>query len=212
MIKTVLALFAATVMMAGTAHATAQIGTDPATVEGPALGKAAPNFTAIDSHGKTHTLADYKGKTVVLEWTNHECPFVRKHYDANAMQTLQKDATAKGVVWLTVVSSAKDKQGYTDADEANRVIDREKSHETARLLDADGVVGKAYNASTTPHMFVIDANGTLVYAGGIDDQPSASAASLNGAKNYVKDALADLSAGNAVQVASSKPYGCGVKY
>ena len=213
MTKTLLTLLAAitVIMSPSIAQATEPVGDAPAAVTAE-IGKPAPAFTATDSNGKTHNLSDFAGKTVVLEWTSHECPYVRKHYDSGNMQGLQKDATDKGIIWLTVVSSAPDKQGYTDADEANRVIDREKSAETARLLDPTGALGKLYGASTTPHMFVIDGAGTLVYAGAIDDKPSVSASSLEGAQNYVKDALADLAAGTAVKVASSKPYGCGVKY
>lgn len=197
----------------GSAEATANAPETTAPVPaGPAIGAPAPNFIGTDSNGNTHTLAGLRGKTVVLEWTNDQCPYVRKHYDTDNMQTLQQEATSDGVVWLTINSSAQGKQGYTSPDEANRIIDREKSHETARILDPNGVIGKAYGASTTPHMFVIDPNGTLVYAGGIDDQSSVSHATVKTANNYVRAALADLEAGRPVQVATSKPYGCAVKY
>jgi peroxiredoxin len=177
-----------------------------------AIGSPAPDFTGVDSKGVSHKLSDFKGKTVVLEWTNHECPFVRKFYDTQTMQNLQKDATEKGVIWLTVSSSAKDKQGFTTADEANKLMAKEKSNETARIIDADGTIGKLYAASTTPHMYVINAEGALVYQGAIDDQPSASHSTIKDSKNYVKAALDDLAAGQPVQVTTSKPYGCGVKY
>lgn len=179
---------------------------------GPAIGAPAPDFTGTDSNGKTHTLSGLRGKTVVLEWTNDQCPYVRKHYDTRNMQTLQQEATSKGIIWLTVNSASKGKQGYTTPDEANRVIDREKSHETARILDEGGKIGKTYGASTTPHMFVIDPNGILVYAGGIDDQSSVSQSTVKTANNYVRDALSDLESGHPVQVSTSKPYGCAVKY
>jgi len=179
---------------------------------GPAIGAPAPEFTGTDTNGKTHTLSGLRGKTVVLEWTNDQCPYVRKHYDTNNMQTLQQEATAKGVVWLTVNSSSEGKQGFTTPDEANRIMDREKSRETARILDEAGTIGKAYGAATTPHMFVIDPNGVLVYAGGIDDQSSVSHATVKTANNYVRAALEDLGKGRPVQIATSKPYGCAVKY
>lgn len=213
MIKVLLALLAATTLMMVTA---APINATTAPAETPAkgaeIGKPAPAFTATDSNGKAHTLSDFIGKTVVLEWTNHECPYVRKHYDTNNMQDLQKDATGKGVVWLSIVSSAQGKQGYTTGEEANKIIAKEKSAETARLLDPTGAIGTVYGASTTPHMFVIDPQGIVVYAGGIDDQPSVSHSTVKTAKNYVKAALDDLAAGKPVAVATAKPYGCNVKY
>lgn len=214
MIKVLLALFTATTLMMVSAPANATTATAPAAepAKGAEIGKPAPAFTATDSNGKTHQLSDFIGKTVVLEWTNHECPYVRKHYDTNNMQDLQRAATGKGVVWLSIVSSAEGKQGYTTGEEANKIIAKEKSAETARLLDPTGALGTLYGASTTPHMFVIDAQGVLVYAGGIDDQPSVSHSTVKTAKNYVKAALDDLAAGKAVAVATSKPYGCNVKY
>lgn len=176
------------------------------------VGDAAPDFTGTDSQGKTRTLSGYLGKTVVLEWTNHECPYVRKHYDTGAMQALQKEATDKGVIWLTVVSSAAGKQGFTTPEEASAVIKKEKSRETARILDSKGAIGHLYGAETTPHMFIIDSSGTLVYAGGIDDQPSVSHATVRNAHNYVKEALDDIAAGRAVRTPNTQSYGCGVKY
>lgn len=177
-----------------------------------AVGAPAPDFTGTDVDGKTRKLSDFRGKTVVLEWTNHECPFVRKFYDTDTMQNLQKEATSKGIVWLTISSSAESKQGFTPPREARTVMAREKSHETARILDSDGSIGRLYAASNTPQMFVINGEGTLVYAGAIDDKPSVSHATVRDAHNYVKAALDDIAAGRPVQVPTSKPYGCGVKY
>lgn len=208
--KTPLIMAAAMVLLFAPAHP-AQ-ATDGAATAGATVGQAAPAFTGLDSNGKTHSLADFKGKTVVLEWTNHECPYVRKVYDTNVMQSLQKDATDKGVVWLTINSGAPGKQGHTDAAAANAQIEKEKSHETARILDPEGTIGKLYGASTTPHMFVINGEGVLVYAGAIDDQPSANQANVKEANNYVKAALDSLAAGEPIAVASTKPYGCAVKY
>ncbi len=175
-------------------------------------GKAAPAFRLTDTKGQAHALSDFKGKIVVLEWTNYECPFVRKHYGAGAMQALQKKWTGKGVVWLTINSSAPGKQGHFTPAEWNEKAAAHKSASTAILLDPDGTVGKAYGAKTTPHMFVIAADGTVAYAGGIDDRPSTDAKTLAGAKNFVDTALGELTAGKAVTVTTSKPYGCGVKY
>jgi peroxiredoxin len=176
------------------------------------VGQPAPAFTLTDSNGKSHSLASFRGKTVVLEWWNHECPFVAKHYGSGNMQKLQKEWTGKGVVWLTVSSSAPGKQGFVDAAKANALMKEKGGASTAVLLDHDGKAGKAYGAKTTPHMFVIDAKGTLVYAGGIDDKPSTDQADVATAKNHVSAALAELLAGKPVTTATSAPYGCGVKY
>ncbi|QMW24147.1 thioredoxin family protein [Sandaracinobacteroides saxicola] len=176
------------------------------------VGSPAPAFTATDSNGKTHNLADFRGKTVVLEWTNADCPFVKKHYSGGDMQRLQGEARKDGVVWLTINSGAPGKQGHVDGGAANALKKAQGFNSTAYLLDPAGTIGKAYGARTTPHMFVIDGKGTLVYAGGIDDTPTADPADIKGAKNFVRAALNDLEAGKPVQVASSKPYGCSVKY
>jgi peroxiredoxin len=176
------------------------------------VGQAAPAFTLADSNAKAHSLADLKGKTVVLEWWNHECPFVGKHYGSGSMQKLQKEWTAKGVVWLTVSSSAPGKQGYVDGAKANALMKEKAGAPSAVLLDHDGKVGKAYGAKTTPHMFVIDGKGTVVYAGGIDDKPSTDLADVATAKNLVSAALAEVTAGKPVTTATSQPYGCSVKY
>ncbi|MCI5060906.1 MAG: redoxin family protein [Alphaproteobacteria bacterium] len=184
----------------------------PAAYAAPTVGEAAPNFTGIDSNGVEHSLSDFKGKTVVLEWSNHECPFVVKHYKPGNMQKLQKQATDDGVIWLTVVSSAEGKQGHTTGDEANKVIEEVGAHSTARILDESGEIGKLYDAKTTPHMFVIDQEGILAYAGAIDSDSRFSSDSIAGATNYVTAALEDLAASREVQTPSTKPYGCSVKY
>lgn len=178
----------------------------------PAVGQPAPAFSVKDADGKTRSLSEFKGKTVVLEWTNEGCPYVQKHYKSGNMQGLQKQAAADGVVWLTVVSSAPGTQGYLDGAKAKAWKANHKAASNALLLDASGAVGKAYDARTTPHMYVVDKGGKLVYMGGIDDKPTASADSLNGAKNYVAAALADVKAGRAVAQPVTKPYGCSVKY
>lgn len=178
----------------------------------PAIGKPAPAFTVVDATGKSRSLSEFRGKTVVLEWTNEGCPYVQKHYDAGAMQRLQKAATGDGVVWLSVISSAPGKQGYKTAAEARAWQAKAGVGATAVLLDPKGEVGRAYAAKTTPHMYVVNPAGTLVYMGGIDDRNSADPATLKGARNYVTAALADLKAGRAVAQPVSAPYGCSVKY
>lgn len=178
----------------------------------PQVGKPAPDFTATDSNGKSHKLSDFKGKTVVLEWTNPDCPYVQKHYTSGNMQALQADATKGGIVWLSINSGAPGKQGHMDGAGANRSVAATKARQTAYLLDANGQVGKLYSARTTPHMFVIDPKGTLAYMGGIDSNSSADPATIKTSTNYVKAALADLKAGKPVKTATSQPYGCSVKY
>jgi hypothetical protein len=178
----------------------------------PEIGKTAPEFSAIDSNGKTVKLSDFRGKTVVLEWTNDGCPYVQKHYGSNNMQALQKEETAKGIVWLTIVSSAPGEQGYVTGDEANKLTQMRGAQPTAVLLDPEGKVGHLYDARTTPHMFVVNAEGTLVYMGGIDNKPTANAADIKTAKNYVRAALDSLDAGKPIEQAVTRPYGCSVKY
>ena len=181
-------------------------------VAAPALGQPAPAFTARDADGKTRSLSEFAGKTVVLEWNNEGCPYVQKHYGSGNMQSLQKSATADGVVWLTIVSSAPGEQGYLSPDRAKTWKTTHNAASTDLLIDPQGLIGKAYVAKTTPHMFVIDAKGKVAYMGGIDDKPTANPASLKGAKNYVALALADLKAGRPVANPVSQPYGCSVKY
>jgi peroxiredoxin len=175
-------------------------------------GRPAPDFTATDSRGGDHTLAGYRGRTVVLEWTNHECPYTVKHYATGNMQALQAAATQAGAVWLTVVSSRAGQQGYVEAAEANQLTASRNARPTAVLLDPRGRLGRLYNARTTPHMYVIDGAGLLVYMGAIDDRPRADHASVKGARNYVREALDAVAAGRTVAVASTRPYGCSVKY
>ena len=176
------------------------------------VGKPAPDFALSDQNGQTQSLNGYRGKIVVLEWTNHECPYVKKHYDSGNMQALQKEMTAQGIVWLSVVSSAEGKQGFTDGTAARTVFEQAGAAATVRLLDFDGAVGKLYGAKTTPHMFVIDKDGALAYAGAIDDAPSADPATTAHAHNYVRAAVADLTAGMPVKTPITNPYGCSVKY
>ena len=172
----------------------------------------APNFTGTDSNGKTHQLSDFKGKRVVLEWVNFECPFVKKHYKSGNMQALQKKYTTEDVVWLSVNSSAKGKQGYLTAEEANSSMKERNAAPTAMLLDSTGEIGKMYNAKTTPHMFVINTEGKIVYMGAIDDNDSSNPEDAKTANNYVATALDAIKSGSAITVASTDPYGCSVKY
>ena len=178
----------------------------------PALNQPAPAFQAVDFNGKTRSLSEFRGKTVVLEWTNNGCPYVQKHYNSGNMQALQKQATREGVVWLTVISSAPDTQGYLTGPQAKAWKAKVGAASTDVLLDPTGKVGRAYDARTTPHMYVIDKTGRLVYMGGIDDRPYQDPESLKGARNFVRAALDDVKAGRPVAVATSRPYGCSVKY
>jgi peroxiredoxin len=176
------------------------------------VGDAAPDFTVTDSNGKMHKLSEYRGKYVVLEWTNNGCPYTQKHYESGNMQTLQKDWTAKGVVWLTVLSSAQGEQGYMTAAQENAYMGKEKAAPTAALLDPTGMIGHEYSARTTPHMFVIDPSGKLIYAGAIDDHPTTDVADVKVSKNYVSAALTEAMSGQQVATSSTRPYGCSVKY
>ena len=181
-------------------------------VAAPQIGQPAPAFTVTDTAGKAHALADFAGKTVVLEWTNHECPFVVKHYGAGNMQAQQKAATDAGVVWLTVNSSAPGKQGNVSPERAGELMAASGWAGTAYTFDPTGIVGRAYGARTTPHMYVIDGDGVLRYMGGIDSNPSADPADIAGATQYVRTALAQLAAGQPVADSNTRPYGCGIKY
>jgi len=176
------------------------------------VGEAAPAFAIDATTGKSVSLADQRGKLVVLEWTNHDCPYVRKHYETGNMQTLQKETTAQGVVWLTVISSSPGTQGYVTAKQADELTTSRKASPTSVLLDPTGVAGKAYGATNTPHMYLIDKNGLLVYAGAIDDRPTTRRADVQGAQNYVREALEDVAAGRAVRTPVTRAYGCTVKY
>ena len=178
----------------------------------PEVGKPAPDFSLPDLSGKEHELANYKGKYVVLEWVNFGCPFVKKHYGSENMQKLQKEFADKGVVWLSICSSAPGKQGNETPDAAKKGISEYGWAASAYLVDEDGKVGKLYNAKTTPDMFVVDPKGTLIYAGAIDDKPTPDPSTVKGSNNYVRAALTEATAGKAVSVPSTKPYGCSVKY
>ncbi len=179
---------------------------------GPEIGQPAPNFTLKDTTGKEVSLAEFKGKTVVLEWINFGCPFVKKHYDSHSMQKLQTAETEKGVVWLSICSSAPGKQGNFTPAEAGAKAKEYGSDATAYLIDEDGKVGGLYDAKTTPDMFIVNPAGILVYKGAIDDQPSPDPATLAGATNYVKTALSEIRDGKAVSNPQTKSYGCSVKY
>lgn len=181
-------------------------------IAAPQPGQPAPNFSLQDSTGQTRSLADFKGKFVVLEWLNHGCPFVKKHYSSGNMQSLQKEYTGKGVTWLSVVSSAPGKQGHMTPEETNKTKEEKNSAATAILIDEDGTVGKLYGAKVTPEMFVINPEGVLVYAGAIDDKKSTDPADVEGAKNYVKQALDEAMAGKPVSEPGAPAYGCSVKY
>lgn len=178
----------------------------------PVVGEAAPDFTATDIKGETFKLSDHKGKIVVLEWTNHKCPFVIKHYDSGNMQKIQKTVKDMGVEWVSIVSSAPDHQGHVSPEEAQKILEEAGAQPTAKILDESGEVGRLYEAKTTPHMFVIDEEGQLAYAGAIDSNPSPRASAIEGATNFVLDAVEDLKADRAVRTAQTAPYGCGVKY
>lgn len=175
-------------------------------------GATAPDFTLTDVNGTPHSLSSFAGKHVVLEWVNLDCPFVKKHYSGGNMQGLQKEYTGKGVVWLSINSSAPGKQGHFTADQWKEKLAANQSAATATLLDADGKVGKLYSAKTTPHMYIIDPQGKLIYQGAIDDNPSSDAADIATSKNYVKAALDESLAGKPVTDSSTKAYGCSVKY
>ncbi len=177
-----------------------------------AIGQSAPAFSLIDSNRKVHSLSDYKGKIVVLEWNNPGCPFVHKHYVSGNIPKQQADATAAGVIWLTINSGAPGKQGHLDGAGANAFVAQYHAAPSAYLLDADGVVGHLYGAKTTPHMFVIDKAGVLRYMGGIDSIASTDIDDLARATQYVPQVLAELAAGKPVSVTTAQPYGCSVKY
>jgi peroxiredoxin len=176
------------------------------------IGQPAPTFSGVDTAGKTHALGDYLGKVVVLEWTNHDCPYVRKHYDAGNMQAQQREATEEGVVWLSVISSSPGKQGHVSPAKADELTASRGAAPTAVLIDESGDIGRAYKARTTPHMYIIDTEGKLAYMGGIDSVPSAKASDIEKATQYVPAALAQVMAGKAADPSITRPYGCSVKY
>ncbi|NEO61480.1 MAG: redoxin domain-containing protein [Moorea sp. SIO4G2] len=176
------------------------------------IDEKAPEFTGVDSNNTTHKLSDFKGKVVVLEWTNHQCPFVRKHYNSGNMQKLQKEATSKGVVWLSIISSAPGKQGHVTPQKANELIKSSSASPTAVIIDSEGTIGRLYQARTTPHMYVIDTDGVLKYMGAIDNKPSANPADVETATNYVRAAVDSVITNKPVETTVTQPYGCSVKY
>src|SRR4051812_11250066 len=180
--------------------------------DSPAVGTNAPDFSLTDSKGKTQSVSQYKGKYIVLEWFNPDCPFVKKHYGSGNMQKVQEEFTKKGVVWLSIDSSAPGLEGNLTADQANAKMTEWKTKQTALVLDPDGKAGQAYGAKNTPHMFVINPEGKIIYEGAIDSKASANPSDIQGATNYVKVALDESLAGKTVSTANTKPYGCSVKY
>ena len=200
--KTKLILTAITTLAAGALYA----------ADVPPVGSAAPDFSAPDTDGKTQSLSEYKGKYVVLEWFNPECPFVKKHYGGGNMQKLQKEFTDKGVVWLTVDSNAPGTEGNVTADQAKKIMDSWKTHQTALLLDPESKIAKLYGAKNTPNMVVISPEGKIVYEGAIDSKATPNPADIPSSTNYVKNALDESLAGKPVSNAQTKPYGCSVKY
>ncbi|MGB6199800.1 MAG: thioredoxin family protein [Candidatus Acidiferrales bacterium] len=193
-------VIAAIVLLAATAAFAARVG------------QPAPDFTATDSNGRTHHLADYRGKFVVLEWHNNGCPYTQKHYQSGNMENLQREWTGRGVIWFTVISSAPNEQGYVSASQENDYMRQMHAAPTAALLDPDGQLGRLYDAKTTPHMFVINSGGELIYDGAIDNRPTTDPADIPGATNYVSQALTEAMAGKQVSVPTTRPYGCSVKY
>lgn len=178
----------------------------------PRVGDKAPDFRGLDTKEAQVSLKDFQGRYVVLEWTNHECPFVKKVYGADAMQALQRKWTGQNVAWLSIISSSEGEQGHVGMTEADKLTSERKAAPTAVLLDGTGEIGRLYDARTTPHMYIIKPDGVLAYMGAFDDKPSADPASLQGATNYVEQALTELTQGRPVTTAVTKPYGCTVKY
>jgi len=176
------------------------------------VGESAPDFQATDSNGQVHKLSQYRGQFVVLEWHNNGCPYTRKHYESGNMQRLQREWTGKGVAWFTIISSAPGQQGYVTAQEENDYLKQMKASPSAALLDPQGVLGRLYSAKTTPHMFVINPEGMLVYDGAIDDKATTDQADISTAKNYVSQALEEAMVNKPVSIPTSRPYGCSVKY
>jgi len=200
--KTKLILTAITTLAAGALYA----------ADVPPVGSAAPEFSAPDTNGKTQSLSEYKGKYVVLEWFNPECPFVKKHYGPGNMQKLQKEYTDKGVVWLTVDSNAPGTEGNITAEQAKKIMDSWKTHQTALLLDPESKIAKLYGAKNTPNMVIINPEGKIVYEGAIDSKATPNPADIPSSTNYVKNALDESLSGKPVSNAQTKPYGCSVKY
>ena len=183
-----------------------------ASAQGPRVGQQAPNFTATDSRGQTQTLSNFRSKFVVLEWHNNGCPYTIKHYESGNMQSLQKQWTAKGVVWFTIISSAPGEQGYMTSPAENEYLAKMHADPTAVLMDLQGKIGHLYDAKTTPQMIIIDPSGKIIYDGAIDNRPTTEESDIKGADNYVNDALTAAMAGRPVAVNHTRPYGCSVKY
>jgi len=181
-------------------------------LDAPPVGSAAPDFSLTDAKGKTHSLSQYKGKYVVLEWFNPECPFVKKHYGSGNMQKLQEEYTGKGITWLTIDSNAPGSEGNLTADAASKVMTGWKTRQTALLLDPEGKAGRAYGAKNTPNMVVINPEGKIVYEGAIDSKATPNPADISSSTNYVKVALDESLAGKPITTSTTKPYGCSVKY
>jgi AhpC/TSA family len=179
---------------------------------GQKVGAPAPDFKPTDSNGRMRQLSEYRGKYVVLEWHNNGCPFTRKHYESGNMQRLQKEWTSQGVIWFTVISSAAGQQGYVTAEQENEYLKRMNAVPTAALLDPQGDVGRLYAAKTTPHMFIVNSDGVLIYDGAIDSKSTTDQGDIATATNYVSQALGEAMAGKAVSTPTSRPYGCSVKY
>jgi peroxiredoxin len=196
----------------GVSAAAVALLTAPILMSAPKIGEPAPDFSAMASNGKTYRLSEFRGKFVVLEWHNNGCPYTRKHYESGNMQRLQRDWTEKGVVWFTVISSAPGTQGYVTADQEKAYLSKMGATPTAALLDPSGEVGHLYDAKTTPHMIIINPQGVVIYDGAIDDHPTSDASDIPASKNFVSMALGDAMAGKPVSVATSRPYGCSVKY
>lgn len=178
----------------------------------PRIGEPAPEFTTEDTHGDPIRLADLQGQIVVLEWTNHQCPFVGKHYGSGNMQALQQQATEEGVTWISIVSSGPGQEGHVSPDQANQLTEEREAAPSAVVLDPSGEIGKLYGARATPHMFVIDAEGILQYMGAIDSIPSAQISDIESAENYVRTALDQIQAGEAISTPATQAYGCTVRY
>ena len=191
---------------------TSLIGTAVFAADSPSVGSAAPDFSLPDAQGKTHSLSQYKGKYVVLEWFNPECPFVKKHYGSSNMQNLQKEFTDKGVVWLTIDSNAPGSEGNITADQAKKIMESWKTKQTALLLDPESKIAKLYGAKNTPNMVIINPDGKIAYEGAIDSKATPNPADIPSSTNYVKAALDQSMAGKSISTPQTKPYGCSVKY
>jgi len=200
------------IFLAGFVALWALWGVHPAVAFMPVIGEKAPEFMGVDSKGERVSLADFKGKPLILEWTNHQCPYVKKHYESGNMQRLQRQLTEAGAEWVSIISSAPGKQGYVDAATAEKLAVSRGAYADRVLLDPEGTIGRLYGAKTTPQLFLIDEQSVVRYMGAIDDRPSSRRSTLVGARNYLLEAWQAFSEGKKVVLASTKPYGCTVKY